>query len=336
MLSFAVVASSLTGFYAIGSYMTETHSNVVVTYEHASLSMGMNVIVNLKNNSLYAGQVIENPNYIFKNITNNVEIVLNMGSSIFPQNYSLLGIRINEIAFSGTSPTWNKTYFMNITSKKYYSQVSLSFVLPTNFSSTLTAIANTDAQLNITPGNPTILYQALATVYSNDMILTNATYLYMNFSYPSNPFGLGKFNALNYSYIQLSGKQQCSASVSRQIDSLQPTQTDPNPQFLYVGAISFLIAISAVVLAAKSAYRRKPVIEKFRNEFKDSMIRSRTNPLHSNNRAICVDGTDELKKLIDATGLPPMIYSNDLYDIVFVMSGDIVYYLKLKKRRDQE
>jgi hypothetical protein len=335
LLACAIIASGAVGFISIKTYNAGSAKTVINKYEGASLSMNMVVAAFLKNNSLYGQRIVTNPQYIFPNITKNVELFLNVDASETPSMESYIFLNVEQVIISGTTPSWNKTTEINYTSIIFQSHVSLSTQLPNNFTSVLSYIYQTDRELNLTPGDPSLIFRVAGGVIAGNATVENTTSLYLNFTYNQNYyFGEHRFNALNYSYVQTGGKQSYNGQSSIEMKVTEPASDagDPNNSLLYVGIASIGISASAaLVLASGIERRRRPVSQKFDKEFRENIIKSKTDPTALGQKSICVAGFTELRRLIEITGQPPMIFEGELYDTYFVISGDVVYYLKVRK-----
>ncbi len=315
------------------SLASSQHTDAVgsVTFSYTS---GLRSVVNtsLKPNLLYNVSKVSDPGTIYRNITNNESI---LSEYVFSSN-SAVGVTVYvSVALeviSGTSPEWQSTldhfgYTVSFNGTRYVHWVKIPFSL----NSTLSKIQSINRQLNITSGDPTIVFNASESEFIGNSIQLNHTSLELTVNYPSIYFS--SFRNETWQYMQVGHDPNAWNNATSTVESVVPLKNDKSAlQSISYGSFAIAAVISAI-LAAGIQNRKRSELESFIRKNRDNIIAVNVDPLLTKGGTL-VNSIEELTKLSDLAGQPIFMHESDGKCILFAEYGSGIYYYAISARND--
>ena len=168
-------------------------------------TQGLRSVVNtsMKPNMLYNTSAVSDPGTIFSNITNNETV---MSEYVFSSNSPVgvtVYVTVTMEVLSGTSPQWTSDFgYYSYTLAFNGTQYARWVEVPFDLNGTLAHIQKINRQLNISSGDPTIVFNASESEFIGNSIALNHTSLELMVNYPFQFFSPNKNES--WQYIQVS------------------------------------------------------------------------------------------------------------------------------------
>ncbi len=308
------------------SQKTEAVSSVSFSYTSGLRSM---VNTSMKPNMLYNTSEVSDPGSIFSNITNNETI---MSEYVFSSNFPVgvtVYVTVTMEVLSGTSPQWTTDF-------RYYSytfafngtQYTRWVEVPFDLNGTLAHIQEINRQLNISSGDPTIVFNASESEFIGNSLALNHTSLELTVNYPLQFFSPNRNES--WQYMQVTHDPNAWNNATSTVERIIPLPNDRSSlQTLSYISLAAAAAITGALLAGLQG-RKLTDIETFIRKNGDNIIAVDADPL-STRAGMAVGSLAELTKLSDLSGQPIFMYSADGKCTLFAEYGSGIYYYSVRQ-----
>ncbi len=308
------------------SQKTEAVSSVSFSY-----TSGLRSVVNtsMKPNMLYNTSAVSDPGTIFSNITNNETV---MSEYVFSSNSPVgvtVYVTVTMEVLSGTSPQWTSDFgYYSYTLAFNGTQYARWVEVPFDLNGTLAHIQKINRQLNISSGDPTIVFNASESEFIGNSIALNHTSLELMVNYPFQFFSPNKNES--WQYIQVSHDPNAWNNATSTVEKIIPLSNDKSSlQALSYASLAAAAAITGALLAGLQG-RKLTEIEIFIRKNRDNIIAVNVDPL-SAKAGMAVGSLAELTKLSDLSGQPIFMHEADGKCTLFAEYGSGIYYYSVRQ-----
>lgn len=307
---------------------TESVNSVSFSY-----TSGLSSVINasLKPNLLYNSTRVSDPATIYDNITNNESIM----SDYFFSSSSPVGVTVYvSIAvevISGTSPQWqSQVGYFSYTVNFNGTECSRWVNVPFDLNGTLAHIQEVNRQLNITSGDPTIVFNATESEFIGNSIALNHTSLELAVNYPSLFFSPAR--NVTWQYILVGHDPNAWNNATSVIQRVIPLNNDKALlQTISYSSLAFSAAIGGTIFVGMQSGRKPNEIETFVKRNRDNIITVTIDPL-STKSGTMVNSIEEITKLSDLSGQPIFMYEGDGKCTFFAEYGSGIYYFRAEPK----
>ncbi len=328
MLSVALTAELLIAGSTMAlasSQKTEAVSSVSFSY-----TSGLRSVINasLKPNLLYNSTSVSDPGTIYNNITNNESIMFNYVFSSSSPVDVIVYVSVALDVISGTSPQWvSEIGYFGFTLNYSGTQCDRWVNVPFDLNGTLAHIQAINKQLNITSGDPAIVFNATESAFVGNNVAQNHTSLELYVDYPTMYYSPSK--NISWQYINVGHDSNAWNNATSVVQRVIPLSNDKSAlQTLSYSSFALAAAIGGTILAGAQVGRKPSDIEGFVKRNRDNIIAVSVDPL-SIKSGTMVNSIEEITKLSDLSGQPIFMYESEAKCIFFAEYGSGIYYYRV-------
>lgn len=331
ILSFALAAELvIAGSTMALAAAQKTESVNSVSFSYTS---GLSSVVNasLKPNLLYNSTSVSDPGTVYNNITRNESIMSEYFFSSSSPVAVTVYVSIAVDVISGTSPQWQSqigyfSYTVNFNGTEFNHWANVPFDL----NGTLAHVQEVNRQLNISSGDPTIVFNATESEFIGNSIALNHTSLELTVNYPQLFFSPAK--NLTWQYILVGHDPNAWNNATSVMQRVIPLSNDKALlQTISYSSLAFAAAIGGTISVGMQSGRKPNEIETFVKRNRDSIITVTIDPL-STRPGTMVNSIEEITKLSDLSGQPIFMYESEGRSTFFAEYGSGIYYYRVEPK----